>query len=107
MLAAKNVCAWTDGTWYFDVTDVRQWDRVQNTQPDIRALSNHLVKIVRDQSSAKVAYVLSELAKALFKAIWWISHGRITKSLGLFSGGQDSATCLAWALDNFDRNLRV
>ena len=62
-LRQKNVCAWTDGTWYFDVTDVRQWDRVQNTQPDIRALSNHLVKIVRDQSSAKVAYVLSELAK--------------------------------------------
>ena len=101
MLAAKK-CAWTDGTWYFDVTDVRQWDRVQNTQPDIRALSNHLVKIVRDQSSTKVAYVCRNWQKALFKTIWWISHDRITRALVLFSGGQDSATCLAWALDNFD-----
>lgn len=62
-LRGKNVCAWTEGTWYFDVSDIRQWDRIQNTQPDIRALSNHLVKIVRDQNSNKVAHVISELTK--------------------------------------------
>ena len=69
-LRQTNVCAWTEGTWYFDITDVRQWDRIQNTQPDIRALSNHLVKIVRDQNVDKVSYVLSELAKGPVQSEW-------------------------------------
>ena len=62
-LKLKDVCAWTEGTWYFDPTDVRRWDRVQNTQPDLRSLSEHLVRIVRDQSDHKVKFVKEELSK--------------------------------------------
>ena len=32
-----------------------------------------------------------------------IPPSALTSALLLFSGGQDSATCLAWALERFDR----
>jgi hypothetical protein len=45
----SRACAWTSGRWYFSDTDVREWDKVQNTAPDVRILTNHLVRIVKDQ----------------------------------------------------------
>lgn len=40
--------AWTSGHWNFP-TEVRPWNKIQNTPPDIRLLSDFLVRIVRDQ----------------------------------------------------------
>lgn len=48
-LKHERACAWTSGRWYFSDTDVREWDKVQNTAPDVRILTNHLVRIVKDQ----------------------------------------------------------
>jgi len=48
-LAQDNICAWTSGTWYFSTDEVRGWDRLQNTPPDIRMLSEYVVRIVKDQ----------------------------------------------------------
>jgi len=38
--------AWTSGYWMFP-GDMRRWDKVQNTPPDIRMLSDFLVQVVR------------------------------------------------------------
>ncbi len=48
-LTADGLCAWTSGTWVFNREESRPWDRLQNTPPDIRLLSDYLVRIVRDQ----------------------------------------------------------
>ena len=48
-LAQDNICAWTSGTWYFSADEVRGWDRLQNTPPDIRMLSEYVVRIVKEQ----------------------------------------------------------
>jgi DGQHR domain-containing protein len=40
--------AWTSGHWNFP-SDFRPWNKIQNTPPDIRLLSDFLVRIVRDQ----------------------------------------------------------
>ena len=42
--------AWTSGHWSFP-TEFRPWDKLQNTAPDIRLLSDFLVRIVRDQDA--------------------------------------------------------
>ena len=42
----KEHMAWTSGYWKFP-GDIRRWDKVQNTSPDIRMLSDFLVQIVR------------------------------------------------------------
>tara|TARA_Y100000588_G_scaffold366806_1_gene432900 strand:+ start:1592 stop:2716 length:1125 start_codon:yes stop_codon:yes gene_type:complete len=44
----KPHTAWVSGHWNFP-SESRPWDRLQNTQPDIRILSDFLVRIVRDQ----------------------------------------------------------
>ena len=48
-LTVENLCAWTSGTWVFNREESRPWDRLQNTPPDIRLLSNYLVRLVQDQ----------------------------------------------------------
>lgn len=48
-LTIDGLCAWTSGTWIFSHEERRPWDRLQNTPPDIRMLSDYLVRLVRDQ----------------------------------------------------------
>ena len=48
-LTTDGLCAWTSGTWVFGHEERRPWDRLQNTPPDIRMLSDYLVRLVRDQ----------------------------------------------------------
>ena len=48
-LTVDGLCAWTSGTWIFNQEESRNWDRLQNTPPDIRLLSDYLVRLVRDQ----------------------------------------------------------
>ncbi len=48
-LTTDGLCAWTSGTWVFGKEERRPWNQLQNTPPDIRMLSNYLVRIVRDQ----------------------------------------------------------
>ena len=48
-LATGHLCAWTAGTWVFGTEERRPWNQLQNTSPDIRMLSNYLVRLVRDQ----------------------------------------------------------
>jgi len=62
-LRHDKVCAWTSGTWYFSATDIREWDKIQNTSSDLRILTDHLVRIVRDQSNHRVLSVLDSLKR--------------------------------------------
>jgi DGQHR domain-containing protein len=48
-LTADGLCAWTCGTWVFNRDESRPWDKLQNTSPDIRLLSDYVVRLVRDQ----------------------------------------------------------
>lgn len=48
-LTEDGLCAWTSGTWVFNREESRSWDKLQNTPPDIRFLSDYLVRLVRDQ----------------------------------------------------------
>lgn len=48
-LTMDGLCAWTSGTWVFNRDESRMWDKLQNTPPDIRLLSDYLVRLVRDQ----------------------------------------------------------
>ncbi len=52
-LTDDGLCAWTEGTWIFSKDDRRLWNQLQNTPPDIRLLSNYLVRLVRDQGVRK------------------------------------------------------
>ena len=49
----KSYTSWTSGHWNFD-TEFRPWDKIQNTPPDVRMLSDYLVRIVRDQGDNRV-----------------------------------------------------
>ena len=60
-LRQEKVCAWTSGTWYFSPTDIREWDKIQNTSPDIRILTEHLVRVVRDQSNLRILSIIDSL----------------------------------------------
>lgn len=48
-LTVNDLCAWTSGAWVLSNEERRPWDRLQNTPPDIRMLSDYLVRLVRDQ----------------------------------------------------------
>jgi len=48
-LTVDGLCSWTSGTWVFSREESRPWDKLQNTPPDIRLLSDYLVRLVRDQ----------------------------------------------------------
>ena len=48
-LTVDGLCAWTEGIWIFSKEEWRLWNQLQNTPPDIRMLSNYLVRLVRDQ----------------------------------------------------------
>lgn len=48
-LTVDGLCAWTSGSWIFNRDENRPWDKLQNTPPDIRLLSDYLVRLVRDQ----------------------------------------------------------
>ena len=49
-LVDMDCCAWTNGLWNFG-DESRIWDRLQNTPPDIRLLSDFIVRAVRDQGA--------------------------------------------------------
>lgn len=49
-LVDMDCCAWTTGLWNFG-DESRIWDRLQNTQPDIRLLSDFVVRAIRDQGT--------------------------------------------------------
>jgi len=40
-------CAWTDGAWKLGARDTRRWNELQNTPRDIKALTDHLVRLYR------------------------------------------------------------
>jgi len=40
-------CAWTKGEWRFDGHSVRQWNELQNTEKDIRLLTNHFRRLMQ------------------------------------------------------------
>lgn len=63
-LTADGLCAWTSGTWVFNREENRPWDKLQNTSPDIRLLSDFLVRLVRDQG-IRVGSDLGQLRSAL------------------------------------------
>lgn len=42
-------CAWTSGVWEIAPGDTRRWNELQNTPKDIKALTDHLVRIYRQR----------------------------------------------------------
>jgi len=44
----KEDCAWTSGTWNLSADDHRRWNGLQNTPNDVRLLTNHLLRLLRD-----------------------------------------------------------
>jgi hypothetical protein len=42
----RYVTAWTEGTWKFSAEEHRRWNGLQNTQADIRLLTNYLLRSV-------------------------------------------------------------
>lgn len=40
-------CAWTSGAWTLAPGDTRRWNELQNTPKDIKALTDHLVRLYR------------------------------------------------------------
>ena len=51
LLCLRGKTAWSSGSWPF-ADEARPWNKIQNTNADIRLLAEHLVRIVRDQSAA-------------------------------------------------------
>ena len=42
----RPVTAWTEGMWHFSADEHRRWNGLQNTQADIRLLTNFLLRAV-------------------------------------------------------------
>lgn len=53
-------CHWTGGAWPLAHDDLRRWNELQNTPRDIKALSDHLVRLYRSRARAQ-ARAASEL----------------------------------------------
>ncbi|MBI05804.1 MAG: hypothetical protein CMM54_02360 [Rhodospirillaceae bacterium] len=65
IMCLKEHVAWTSGYWKFPGED-RPWNKLQNTAPDIRLLSDFLVRIVRDQGgddeeNMKLKFIADEI----------------------------------------------
>lgn len=48
LAALRAEAAWTSGAWVFDDGTERRWNSLQNTPNDIRLLTDHLLRRVRD-----------------------------------------------------------
>lgn len=48
-------CCWTDGVWALAEDDQRRWNELQNTPRDIKALTDHLLRVYRQRSRAAEA----------------------------------------------------
>jgi len=48
--------AWTRGAWHFSEIDITPWNEVQNTGRDIRKLTDHLVRLVRNDRSIRLRH---------------------------------------------------
>jgi hypothetical protein len=47
LTALRNEAAWTSGNWVFDDGSERRWNSLQNTPNDVRLLTDHLLRRVR------------------------------------------------------------
>ncbi|MFC2034898.1 DGQHR domain-containing protein DpdB [Chloroflexota bacterium] len=44
----KSSCAWTDGYWDFSERGIRPWNDLQNIDRDIRLLTEHLLRLIKN-----------------------------------------------------------
>ncbi|MFA4897329.1 MULTISPECIES: DGQHR domain-containing protein DpdB [Microbacterium] len=51
LIDLREHCAWTDGTWNFGSDQVRRWNGIQNTPTDVRLLTSHLLRVVRNSGT--------------------------------------------------------
>ncbi len=54
LVELREHCAWTEGTWDFGPDQVRRWNGIQNTPNDVRVLTSHLLRLVRNSRALAV-----------------------------------------------------
>ncbi|MEA2495232.1 MAG: hypothetical protein QOJ29_3143, partial [Thermoleophilaceae bacterium] len=54
-----NDCHWTAGAWTLAADDTRRWNELQNTPCDIKALSDHLVRLYRRRVRGRTAHEIA------------------------------------------------